>query len=187
MFRVRPAVVILLGATLILGSIVLTSRWKSARAKSRIGVSVNGRLEKSDAEWHQLLSADQYRVTRQKGTERAFSGANWNTKKDGVYECVCCGQPLFDSKAKFASGSGWPSFWEPIDENNVSLTADDSLWMRRTGVTCSRCDAHLGHLFEDGPPPTGLRYCMNSVALKLVKRDAIATPTVERTAEKTGR
>ncbi len=127
------------------------------------------KVSKTDAEWKQILTPEQYSVTREKGTERPFSSPLNDVHDQGIFECVACELPVFSSQAKFDSGTGWPSFYEPIDKESVQEVADKSLFETRTEVLCARCDSHLGHVFEDGPPPTGLRYCMNGVALKFVK------------------
>jgi len=149
----------------------------AATTNAATSITIDGRTKskgikkviKTDAEWKQILTPEQYNVTREKGTERAFTSPLNDIHDEGIFECVACELPVFSSKAKFDSGTGWPSFYEPIDKDNVREEIDKSLWETRTEVLCARCDSHLGHVFDDGPKPTGLRYCMNGVALKFLK------------------
>ncbi|MDA0667784.1 MAG: peptide-methionine (R)-S-oxide reductase MsrB [Planctomycetota bacterium] len=133
-------------------------------------VDEDGFVQLSEDEWRQRLTPEQFKVTRQAGTERAFSGIYWDELATGTYECVGCALPLFDSATKYKSGTGWPSFWQPVASNAVKEVDDSSLFTTRTEIVCSRCEAHLGHVFDDGPRPTGLRYCMNSAALNLIEK-----------------
>jgi peptide-methionine (R)-S-oxide reductase len=158
------------GAETIVGTPGEVTIVRFSDAGEKIGTEVVGKVVMSEAEWKAKLSETAFYVTRQEGTERAFTGPYWDSHDEGLFRCVCCDTALFSSDTKYESGTGWPSFWEPIAKENVAEFDDRTFGMLRTAVSCARCDAHLGHVFDDGPEPTGLRYCMNGVALSFVPR-----------------
>jgi methionine-R-sulfoxide reductase len=165
---------------LTIGGLLSVSRGENSAAQKMVTVRLIGpdgaltgpiavpKVIKTDAEWRQILTDQQYRIARDKGTEAAFCGTLLDNHREGIYHCICCQLPLFSSSAKFNSGTGWPSFFQPIAKENVLLHADNSFGMQRTEILCARCDGHLGHVFDDGPPPTGLRFCLNSASLTFV-------------------
>ena len=168
MTRLSVGVGVVVGCLLGAGVVASVSGGFPGEVRTRLKTE---KVVKSEEEWRKSLTPEQFRILRKKGTEPAFTGAYWNTKEKGIYLCAGCGNELFSSEVKFGSETGWPSFWEPISPEKVQTAVDVSFFMRRIEVSCARCGGHLGHVFEDGPEPTGLRYCLNSLALKLIKHE----------------
>ena len=154
------------GSAILLGALLALTACADKNTSTEKDIAMTNKVVKTDAEWKEQLTEMQYHVTREKGTERAFSGTYWDSKEPGIYSCICCGQELFLSDTKFDAGCGWPSYFKPLKDDVIREQEDTSHGMVRTEVVCSKCGAHLGHVFPDGPPPTGLRYCINSASIK---------------------